>query len=413
MTSLDRIVVLSDISWPLGGAEILALLNARLMAEAGYRVAYITGDNGARCPLDREQFDFLACGGAQLLDRPKTDSGLKGLYDHTIKAKISEYIARTDTPNTVYHLHNWSQIFSPSIFHALAPVLDRLFISAHDFGLACPNQSYSNYQRSSEVCALKPLSLSCVATHCDKRAYSHKLWRVARQMVLRQTMNLVSTPARIAMIHPFMLEYFERAGIAKDRLCVVRNPVNPFSKQRIEAEKNSDIFFIGRLVQEKGVDLAAEAARRVGRRLQVIGDGALRDSLASQYPDAIFHGFRNHGEISQLIGAARALLVPSRLPETFTLVAHEAMRSGIPVVAFDDVDGVEAARIGAAIVVPPREAQSLADGLRRLDDDAATARMSQLAFDEGWRFSNTAKTWRDALVSHYRELLDTSAKTRA
>ena len=46
---------------------------------------------------------------------------------------------------------------------------------------------------------------------------------------------------------------------------------------------------------------------------------------------------------------ARALLVTSRLPESFTLVAREAMRGAVPVIAFADVDCKEADLIGGAI----------------------------------------------------------------
>jgi glycosyltransferase involved in cell wall biosynthesis len=410
---IDRVVIFSDVSWPLGGAEGLSILSVRLMAEAGLPVSFIAGDDGARCPLDTSAFEFIPLGGAPLLERPLLDRGWNGVYDARMRDRLAAIVARVDTPRTVYHLHNWSQIFSPAIFDALAPVTDRLFMSAHDYAIACPNQSYSNYQRGGEICPLKPLSLACIATHCDRRAYSHKLWRVARQWALHRAIDFSTTRALIGIIHPFMTEFYVRAGIAADRIRVLRNPVNPFSAERIPAERNQDVFFIGRVVHEKGVDLAAEAARLAGRRLQVIGDGPMRAELEARYPEAIFHGFKNHGEISALLQAARAVLVPSRLPETFTLVAHEAMRAGVPVIAFNDVDGVEAAEIGAAIVVPPREASALAEGLKRLDDDAATEAMSQLAFTQGARFSNTAQTWRDALIGYYLELLDGAPPTTA
>jgi glycosyltransferase involved in cell wall biosynthesis len=382
------------------------------MADTGIEVIFLAGDNGEKCPLDRKQIDVRTFGSAPLLERPAPDAFFDGIYNHRARDWVEAFVAENDTPGTIYHLHNWSQIFSPSLFDALRPVASRLFVSAHDFAISCPNLSFSNYQKAGAACTLKPLSLSCIATHCDRRDYGQKLWRVARSFALKKAIDFSKSQTLVGIIHPFMSEWYERGGIPKDRIRVIRNPVNPFSKTRIEAEANKDVFFIGRLVHEKGPDLAAEAARMAGRHLRVIGDGALRDTMMEKYPEMTYEGWRNHAQISELLKEARAVIVPSRLPETFTLVAHEAMRAGIPVIAFSDVDGVEMAELGGAIVVPPREAANLAQALKTLDDDEVVARMSRIAFNEGWRFSNTNATWRDSLLGYYSELLQQNLTPR-
>ena len=74
---------------------------------------------------------------------------------------VRAFIAAHDTPGTVYHLHGWSQILSPAIFAALAPVRARLILSAHDFFLVCPNGAYAD-MTSGAPCTHAPLGLSCV-----------------------------------------------------------------------------------------------------------------------------------------------------------------------------------------------------------------------------------------------------------
>lgn len=398
-------IVLSDQSSLVGGAEAMALLSARGMAEAGLPVTFACGDSGADCPLDRAAIDVVALGGKPLLEMGSLTSGITGFYNRAAHAFVRDIVRRHDTPRTIYHLHNWSQIFSPSIFRALRPVADRLFLSAHDFALVCPTSAYTNYQSADEVCPLVPLSAACLRTNCDRRSYMHKLWRAGRSIQRRLALDFTMARSTIGVIHPDMTEYFTRGGVPPERLSVIRNPVKPYRAERVRAEANRDIFFVGRVVHEKGIDLAAEAARAVGRRLRVIGDGDLRPTLAKQYPEILFEGWRTHEEIGALVAEARALVVPSRLPETFTLVAHEAMRSGIPVVAFSDVDCSEAAALGGAIVVPPREASGLAAAFRRLDDDATVERISHVAFEMGPLFSNTASTWIADLLQNYARLL--------
>lgn len=402
---IDRVVVLSDQSSHVGGAEGIALMSAEVMADAGVPVTFITGDDASACPLDRSKIEVIALGDKAPDARSYAHEARK-IYSPAAKAMVDGFITARDTPRTVYHLHNWSKIFSPSIFRALNPVSSRLFLSAHDFALVCPNLAYSNYQRDGEPCSLTPLSTACITTHCDRVSYLHKLWRVTRSLERKTFLNFSKAKPLAGIIHPDMAEYFTRGGIPADRLRVVRNPVSPFADYRIPAERNSDLFFIGRVVHEKGVDLAAEAAAMTGRRLRVIGDGDMRETLAQRYPNVTFEGWRTHAEIGALMKEARGLLVPSRLPETFTLVAHEAMRSGIPVIAFSDVDCLEASQLGAAIVVPPRSAENLAAGIRQLDDDGAVARMSELAFTESWRFSNTRQSWRDAMFVEYLALVE-------
>jgi glycosyltransferase involved in cell wall biosynthesis len=402
--ALDRVVIFSDISGPCGGAEKMALLSAEVMAETGVPVTFITGDTGENCPLDRAKIEVISLGSAPLTERPFLYAATAGLYSREAFSLVKDFIAQRDTPGTIYHLHNWSKILSPSIFRALRPVSSRLFLSAHDFALVCPNLGYSNFQKSGEACALRPLSAPCMLTNCDRRRYSHKLWRVARSRVLRSVFDFAEARALIGIIHPSLSEPFERGGIPRQRIRVVRNPVEPFTAERVKAEDNQDLFFIGRVVHEKGVDLAAEAARLTGKRLRVIGVGEAQAEIAKRYPEVVFEGFRSHAEIGKMIDEARAVIVSSRLPEAFTLVAHEAMRSGIPVVAFSDVDCQEAAEIGAAIIVPPREAASLASGIEQLEDRDAIQKISLAAFKEGWRFSNTVEEWRGALLQNYAEL---------
>lgn len=387
----------------------MALLSAEVIADLGVPVTFITGDRAEDCPLDRSKIEVIAIGGSPTTEGRTLRNGLVGLYNPATQAKVSAFVATRDTPGTVYHLHNWTKILTPSVFTALRPVSSRLFISAHDFSIVCPTIAYSNYQKAGEACPLTPLSLACIGTNCDRVSYVDKLWRVVRSAERRAFLNFERTGALVGIIHPDIGEYYTRGGVPAQQLRVIRNPVTPYTATRVEAENNSDLFFIGRVVYEKGIDLAAEAARRMGRRLRVVGDGAAREQLAERYPEVVFEGWSDHARISKLITEARALLVTSRLPEGFTLVAHEAMRSGIPVVAFADVDCQEAAAIGGAITVPPRSVENLVEGLRRLEDDDAVATMSKIAFAEGPRFSNTRETWRDAMLGHYQELLTREA----
>lgn len=403
----DRIVIVNDASKAVGGATSLALLSARLFSDSGYEVVYVTGDSGEAHELPAD-VKIVALGGSTLLSLPIAERIGKGLYNAAAYDFVKQVVRQFDGPNVVYHLHGWAQILSPSVLRALSSVEGRLVIHAHDFFHACPNGTYFNFRQES-VCNLRPMSLACMSTNCDKRSISQKVFRLTRMVVKKRLLDLGTTDALVAVIHPFMSEWMQKAGIARDRIRVVRNPVKAFRATRVEAEQNSDLFFIGRVEQEKGAELAAEAAHRVGRRLRIIGDGSDRPRLAEKFPDIVWEGWCSHAQIAELIGSARGLIMPSRLPEPFGLVALEALQSGVPLVAFaDSFVAREAAEMGCAFLAADRQAGSLAQAVQMLDDDATVERASHTAFQRTMALSCTHDGWRDELLSLYDELLRTA-----
>ena len=399
-----KVVILNDRSEALGGATSLALLSARLLHAAGLKVVYVTGDSGNRCDLP-DGVKVIPLGGRPLLEQPFGRRVRDGFDNEAAFRLVSDVIAAEDSPSTVYHLHGWAQTLSPAVFRALTPVDGRLVVSAHDFSLVCPNGSYFNFQ-TEQVCSLTPLSAACLATHCDKRKRAEKAFRVLRILRRRQVFPLTQTKALVAMIHPAMADWIVRAGADRSRLRVLRNPVTPFRRQRVAAEQNSDVFFIGRLQPEKGAMLAAEAAQAVGRRLRVIGDGPERDALTQRFPNVVLEGWRSHAEIAEFINEARALIMPSRLPEPFGLVALEALQSGIPLIAFSDsFVAREASGVGAAFLAQARTPAALETAVRQLDSDPVVRRASLAAHDQCRDFASTPESWRDAMIALYEEQL--------
>ncbi len=408
---LERVVVINDRSVARGGATGLALRSAELLAGRGVPVTFLTGDSG---PGDdspghggaERAYDLACLGSGGLLERPLASRLVDGIYNRGAARFVAGWIDAHDTPGTVYHLHGWSQILSPAVFSALRRVGDRLVVSAHDFFLVCPNGGYANHRRQT-ACPLTPLGARCVATHCDKRSYPDKLWRVARSLALKSTLAWEGGSPRIATIHPAMHPWLERGGVPADSLVAVRNPVEPFTPERVNAEDNREILFVGRVHAEKGLHLAAAACRQGGLSLRVVGDGPMRPRLERDFPELTWDGWRSHGEIAAIARRARALVMPSLYPEPFGLVALEAMRSGLPLVCFADAFvGREAAGLGAAVLAEEKTVPALAAALGRLADDARVRELSVNAFLRSGGLASTPEEWADRLLSLYRGRLD-------
>lgn len=361
-----RIVIVNDASVARGGATGLALLQARLLRARGFEVTYVAGDRGGNPDLPGLGIEVITAGAEALMAAPPLTAATRGLYNRAARDLLARLIETRDTPETVYHVHGFSKVLSPSIFAALRRVAPRVFLHAHDFFLACPNGAFMDYQ-AMQPCERVPLSAGCLATGCDKRNHAQKLWRVARQAVLHRTLPRDAPWGGIVMIHPAMGRYLEKAGYPPALLHSLRNPATAFRAERVRAEENREILFIGRVEAEKGIEelLAAAAAARVP--LRVIGDGPLRESLAARHPEVGFAGWMERPQIAREIAGARALVMPSRYPEPFGLVAAEAALSGLPVLLSRTAFlGPEMERAGLGMTCDTRDPGAFAAALRRI-----------------------------------------------
>lgn len=101
----------------------------------------------------------------------------------------------------------------------------------------------------------------------------------------------------------------------------------------ISKEVGEHYLLAGELVPYKRPDLVVDAFTRSGRKLVVIGDGAMRASLeAKAGPSVSFLGRVPFDELKREFSRCRALVFPG--VEDFGIVPVEVMASGRPVVAF-------------------------------------------------------------------------------
>lgn len=198
------------------------------------------------------------------------------------------------------------------------------------------------------------------------------------------------TPLRLARAVIANSRYTRRVLAAQAprvaaRTVVVANPVPaPGEVGPPAARFAGRLGYVGRLAPRKGVDVAirALALLRAGGRevtLDLVGavfpgyewyETELRDLVAELglTPAVTFHGFRP--DVAAHLPGFDAVLVPSRLPESFGNVAVEAALAARPVVV-TNIGGLPEAVTGltAVAVVPPEDPRALADGVERLVAD--------------------------------------------
>jgi len=141
---------------------------------------------------------------------------------------------------------------------------------------------------------------------------------------------------------------------------------------------------VSRLVPYKRVDLAVEAATRLGRQLLVVGDGSERRRLeAMAGPTVRFLGKRSDDEIADLYARCRAFLFPGW--EDFGITPVEAQAAGRPVIAYGKGGATETVVDGSTgILFEEQTVEALVEAMRkleRLEFDPAVCRRNAERFD--------------------------------
>lgn len=403
--SIDRVVQLNDSAMARGGATALALASAIGLRSRDIPVTYFAGEGDVASELKQSGADIVQISGSAIAADHRLSGAAKGLYRTNVANVVTRWIQRNDTPRTVYHLHNWAHFLSPAVFSALQAVQDRLVITTHDFFLTCPNGAQYSFPES-RSCPRRANSAACIAHNCDRRSYADKLWRVSRHTLRQQLFDLQDAPVRFSVIHRGMMPLLAQGGMPIDKMVPIPNPIRPFVHERVAAERNHEVLFVGRLTHEKGPDVVAEAARQAGLKIVFVGDGPMQAELEAAYPEAVFHGWKAPEEIAAIARNARMLVMPSRWAEPYGLVAGEALWSGIPVVLSENAFiAPEITGAGAGLAVP-NSAAAFADAMRTIaQDDALTARMSHAAFHNTQAIGNTPDSWLDAHIRLYEERL--------
>nr|WP_239580098.1 glycosyltransferase family 4 protein [Microlunatus panaciterrae] len=176
------------------------------------------------------------------------------------------------------------------------------------------------------------------------------------------------------------------------------------------------VLTVSRLAPQKNLGLLLDVARRLRSRQDlrflVVGDGPLRDSLASRiaadHSRVTLLGRRD--DIADLLTAADLALLTSWW-EARALVAQEALQFGVPLVS-TRVGGIEELVGDAAVLVRPDDAAQAAAAVAELADDPA--RRAQLAAAGRVR----AAGWPDEddvaadVLAAYAEVLDGSTSGR-
>ena len=198
-----------------------------------------------------------------------------------------------------------------------------------------------------------------------------------RSFVVALEKWLARRTERIVLISHHEVARAREIGIAESKLVAVPNGIAaavPSVPAAAWSDTRLKLLFVGRFDRQKGLDVLLEAIRPLGGQvaLRVVGapvvSGGYRPDIVLDAVDYL--GWLDRDGVAAQMKACDALVVPSRW-EGFGLVAIEAMRLSVPVIA-SAVGGLkeilDSGRYGFS--VPPNDAFALRTQLSAVSDEA-------------------------------------------
>jgi glycosyltransferase involved in cell wall biosynthesis len=351
----------------LGGAELVAYQQAKMLREMGHDVGIFCGRlRGRLFTLHRRQVKKDELYTTRVNLSPQDISGDQWNFQNP---RILQAFRRAldDFSPDIVHFHNLVGLSVRMIDECHKRRIPTV-MTLHDYwGICFKNTLIKNDGR---LCTKGGFDcLGCREILGRDRAIPSPV-RNAHVLLSLQKIDRFIAPSH------YLAERYAANGISREWMVVLQNGVDidRFRPVR-KANHVLTLGFIGYLGKHKGVDILLRALRLVkdgaNVRLLIVGDG-----VASEYLKALclelhleasitFYGRVENHRMHTVYEKIDVLMVPSVWPENSPVTIAEAMASGIPVIA-STIGGIgEVVEDGVTgFLVPAGDSQALAERIR-------------------------------------------------
>jgi glycosyltransferase involved in cell wall biosynthesis len=296
------------------------------------------------------------------------------LWSEQSRRSVSK--ALTEFAPDVVHVHNTFPLLTPSVLYPCRDASVPVVATIHNYRLACANGAFF---RDGHVChdCLGGSAVPALAHGCYRGSTPATVPVVVGSWLHSAAWRrLVSAYIFISAAQRDLLA---PVGLPAERSFVKHNFVPPPSPHG-DTITEHQVTYVGRLDDAKGAPFLMRAwdsfrARRPRSPLQLVvaGGGEMSAAVAqwaAQHASVRIAGHMSRPEVSRLLAASRAVVVPSQWEETFGMVAVEAMAAGTAPVAsahgaFPELltPGVDGA------LFPPSDVDALVHILADVDDN--------------------------------------------
>lgn len=409
MTPRSRLLAINNYFYRRGGAEAVFLDHIELFEQAGWQVAPFAMQAEQNLPSEwSEYFVSEIEFGQQPGLLTKLQHAGKIIYSHEAQRGISALVERF-RPHLA-HAHNVYHHLSPAIFKTLKAHGVPTVMTAHDLKIACPAYKMLSHGSVCEKCKGGNIA-QVVLNRCAKDSLALSGLLLLETAVHRSLGLYTKYVDRIVVPSHFYRTKLIEWGWPAEQLIYVPNFVKADLLTGPTIAEGDYYLFAGRLAPEKGIATLIEAAALTGMRLVVAGSGPdeamLKQLAAERRAPVTFVGHVSGQPLRDLIGGAKALVLPSEWYENAPVSILEAYGLGRPVIGAE-IGGIpeliRANETGLASV--SGNAVGLAETLVRMEALGPARRAAMGRAGRDWVSADfSAAAYRDRMLDLYGQLV--------
>lgn len=237
-----------------------------------------------------------------------------------------------ETRPDVAHLQHVHRHITPSVLRPLRDAGVPVVWTLHDYELVCPAGTLFTEGRVCERC-LHGGYVEAVRHRCKWGELEPSL-AAAAEKLLHRLAGVWEMVDRFLCPSRFLADVLVRAGVDARRVTHLPNFLDAREIEPGQGPGNGWLY-AGRLAPEKGVQVAIEAARRLGGPpLHIYGSGPQEAELRARAgPWVRFEGAVPRARLLEALRRVRVVVVPSLWPENFPYAVLEAQAAGRAVLA--------------------------------------------------------------------------------
>ena len=235
----------------------------------------------------------------------------------------------------VIHIHNLHFAASPSILYACKHENIPVVMTLHNYRLLCPSATL--YMSGNLF--LNSLKENFPITAIKKGVYKNSilitLW-VALSMELHKRLKTYHIPVRMICLTESAKEIFKLSKLKLNRQRLVVKPNFTEIPVQEKMPRGDHFLYVGRLTEEKGVQLLLDTFALSNLTIKIAGDGPLREIVekyATKYSNIHYLGHLDKQQVNAAIQSATALVFPSKWYEGMPLTIIESFAGKLPVIA--------------------------------------------------------------------------------
>jgi glycosyltransferase involved in cell wall biosynthesis len=236
----------------------------------------------------------------------------------------------------IVHIHNIWPLISPSVLFACNKLKIPWVQTIHNYRYIVPDAilNYDDVATQSRKLTIKSRALNCFKDSILlTQIYRFTAW-------LTRASGCVDRGSGVLQVLNQFGFDIHAQRFSSNRLRIRGNfvPESDVGRCVPRIKKNFNLLFLGRLSNEKGIEVLCKAWRKakIIGKLKIAGTGPLEEQLRAEFGNdqsIEFLGFVSGQKKFDLIAESSALVVPSVWIEPFGLVIAESFFCGTPVIA--------------------------------------------------------------------------------